>query len=72
MTGMIQLEAADGHRLGAYRAGPDGEAVAGLVVIQEIFGVNFHIRSVTERFAAQGFDAIAPALFDRGRWRRFW
>ncbi|MFQ5566031.1 MAG: dienelactone hydrolase family protein [Paracoccaceae bacterium] len=65
MTGMIQLEAADGHRLDAYRAGPAGEAAAGLVVIQEIFGVNAHIRSVTERFAAQGFDAIAPALFDR-------
>jgi len=62
---MIRLEAADGHRLDAYRAGPAGEAVAGLVVIQEIFGVNSHIRSVADRFAAQGFDAIAPALFDR-------
>jgi carboxymethylenebutenolidase len=65
MTGMIQLQAADGHRLDAYRAKPDGTPVAGLVVIQEIFGVNSHIRSVADRFAAQGFDAVAPALFDR-------
>jgi carboxymethylenebutenolidase len=62
---MIRLSSADGHRLDAYRAGPAGEGVAGLVVIQEIFGVNSHIRSVADRFAAQGFDAIAPALFDR-------
>jgi len=67
MTGMIQLEAADGHGLDAYRAKPQGTPVAGLVVIQEIFGVNSHIRSVVDRFAAQGFDAVAPALFDRLR-----
>jgi len=65
MTGMIKLQAADGHRLDAYRATPEGTPVAGLVVIQEIFGVNGHIRSVVDRFAMQGFDAVAPALFDR-------
>lgn len=58
----ISLTAADGHRASAYTAG-DGRP--GLVVIQEIFGVNGHIRSVVDRFAAQGFTAIAPALFDR-------
>ena len=52
----------DGHDiLTAWRAGTG----PGLVVIQEIFGVNNHIRNVTDRFAAQGFTAIAPALFDR-------
>jgi carboxymethylenebutenolidase len=62
---MIQLEARDGHKFDAYRARPNGDACAGLVVIQEIFGVNSHIRNVADRFAAQGFDALAPALFDR-------
>ena len=62
---MIELEARDGHKFGAYRAQPDGDVHAGLVVIQEIFGVNGHIRNVANRFAAQGFDAVAPALFDR-------
>jgi carboxymethylenebutenolidase len=62
---MVELEANDGHKFDAYRAQPDGEARAGLVVIQEIFGVNSHIRNVADRFAAQGFDALAPALFDR-------
>ncbi len=62
---MIDLEARDGHKFGAYRARPDGDVRAGLVVIQEIFGVNGHIRNVADHFAAQGFDALAPALFDR-------
>jgi carboxymethylenebutenolidase len=67
MTGPIQLTAADGHKLGAYRARPENRRAPGLVVIQEIFGVNPHIRSVADRFAGQGFDAVAPALFDRVR-----
>ena len=62
---MINLEARDGHTFNAYRARPDGDVRAGLVVIQEIFGVNSHIRNVADRFAAVGFDALAPALFDR-------
>jgi carboxymethylenebutenolidase len=61
----IELEAADGHRLSAYVAEPDGALRGGLVVIQEIFGVNHHIRSVADDYAAQGFVTIAPALFDR-------
>ena len=65
MGEMISLSADDGHALSAYRARPAGVRRAGLVVIQEVFGVNDHIRSVADGFAAEGFDAIAPALFDR-------
>lgn len=61
----IQLVASDGHRLAAYRAHPDGESRAGLVVLQEIFGVNKHIRELCDRYAASGFMAVAPSLFDR-------
>ncbi|MGQ7794097.1 dienelactone hydrolase family protein [Faunimonas sp. B44] len=61
----ITLEASDGHRLGAYLAQPEGMSKAGIVVIQEIFGVNSHIRSVCDRLAAEGYLAIAPAIFDR-------
>jgi len=61
----IQLTASDGHQLDAYKADPEGPAKAGLVVIQEIFGVNVHIRDVCDRFAAQGYAVLAPAMFDR-------
>jgi len=61
----LNLTASDGHRLGAYRADPAGTPVGGVVVIQEIFGVNHHIRSVCDRLAAEGYAAVAPALFDR-------
>jgi carboxymethylenebutenolidase len=61
----ISLTAADGFKLGAYRADPQGKPKGGLVVIQEIFGVNHHIRAMCDRFAAQGYVAIAPAVFDR-------
>jgi carboxymethylenebutenolidase len=60
----INLKAADGHTLSAYVAGPDS-ATKGLVVIQEIFGLNHHIRDMADRFAAQGYAVCAPALFDR-------
>lgn len=62
----VSLTASDGHKLSAYTAGPT-DAKRGVVVIQEIFGVNHHIRSVVDRFAAQGYLAIAPAVFDRVR-----
>jgi carboxymethylenebutenolidase len=62
----ITLTAADGHQLGAWRAGPEG-ATRGLVLAQEIFGVNQHIRTMCERFAAEGYAVVAPALFDRIR-----
>ena len=61
----IELTAADGFRLSAYRADPAGMPRGGLVVAQEIFGVNSHIRGVCDGFAADGYVAIAPALFDR-------
>ena len=65
MGSIIDLTAADGHRFGAYVAQPVGKARGALVVAQEIFGVNSHIRSVADGYAADGFLAIAPALFDR-------
>jgi carboxymethylenebutenolidase len=61
----IQLTAEDGHGLSAYRAAPTGTPRGGLVVAQEIFGVNSHIQSVCDGYAADGYVAIAPALFDR-------
>jgi carboxymethylenebutenolidase len=61
----IRLKASDGHELDAYVARPAGEAVAGLVVIQEAFGVNRHIRSVADGYAKDGFLAVSPALYDR-------
>jgi carboxymethylenebutenolidase len=61
----ISLEAADGHRLAAYRACPRTPPQRALVVLQEIFGVNAHIREVCEGFARRGCLAVSPALFDR-------
>jgi carboxymethylenebutenolidase len=61
----ISLRAADGQEIGAYLAHPDLEPIAGLVVVQEIFGVNDHIRRVCDGWAKDGFLAVAPALFDR-------
>ncbi len=65
MSERVRLTAADGHELDAYVAKPTEEPIAGLVVLQEIFGVNQHIRSVADSYAKDGFLAIAPALFDR-------
>jgi carboxymethylenebutenolidase len=65
MSKVVKLQANDGHELDAYVAQPEGQPRAGLVVVQEIFGVNQHIRSVADRFAREGFYAVAPALFDR-------
>jgi len=62
---MIELKAADGHKFAAYRAEPQGKPRGGLIVVQEIFGVNSHIRGVADGYAADGYLAIAPALFDR-------
>ena len=59
------LNTADGFVLSAYRADPAATPRGGLVVAQEIFGVNSHIRSVCDGFAADGYAVIAPALFDR-------
>jgi carboxymethylenebutenolidase len=65
MGTMIELTAADGHKLAAYRADPQGKPRGAIVVIQEIFGVNRHIQQVADGYAADGYLAIAPALFDR-------
>ena len=65
MSETIELQASDGQILSAYVARPSEEPTGGLVVIQEIFGVNAHIREVTDQWARHGFLAIAPALFDR-------
>jgi len=61
----IKLTASDNFQLGAYRADPSAAPKAAVVVIQEIFGVNHHIRSVCDRLAGEGYVAIAPAIFDR-------
>ena len=63
--GMLQLRAKDGHSLSAYMAAPEGKPRGGVVVIQEIFGLNSHIKRVTEQYAGLGYLAVAPALFDR-------
>jgi len=61
----IELTAADGYKLSAYRAEPQGKPKGALMVAMEIFGVNSHIRSIADGYAADGYLAIAPALFDR-------
>jgi carboxymethylenebutenolidase len=60
----ITLTAADGHKFSAYRASTDG-ATMGLVVVQEIFGVNSHMRFASDTLAESGFDVVCPAIFDR-------
>ena len=63
----IKLTAKDGVQIGAYVAKPAGAPKGGVVVIQEIFGVNQHIRAVADQYAAQGYLAVAPALYDRAQ-----
>ena len=67
MAKTIELKAADGHSFDAYVAEPAGKPRGAIVVIQEIFGVNSHIRSVADGYAADGYLAVAPALFDRAQ-----
>ncbi|MAQ55806.1 MAG: carboxymethylenebutenolidase [Rhodospirillales bacterium] len=61
----LSLTTSDGHILNAYSALPDGETKGGMVIIQEIFGVNDDIRETVDNFAREGYHAIAPAMFDR-------
>ena len=61
----IKLTASDGFQSSGYRADPAGAPKGAIVVIQEIFGVNHHIRSVCDRLAGTGYVAIAPSIFDR-------
>lgn len=65
MAAFIRIPAPDGHRFDCWEARAVGEPRGAVVVLQEIFGVNPHIRSVCSRLAADGYDAYAPALFDR-------
>ena len=65
MGDWIELTAADGSKLSAYRTEPVGPPRGALVVAQEIFGVNSHIRGICDSYAADGYATIAPALFDR-------
>lgn len=66
MGEIVQLHAKDGHVLDAYVVQPGVPAKGGLVIVQEIYGVNAHIRAVADRFADEdGFVVVAPALFDR-------
>lgn len=67
MGAWVECLAQDGHRFGLYRAEPRGKARAAVVVVQEIFGLNAHIRETCDRYADAGFIALAPALFDRVR-----
>ena len=62
---MVRGKAADGHELGVYRAEPAGAPRGAVVVAQEIFGVNSHIRAVCDDYAKEGYLTVAPALFDR-------
>ena len=65
MGSFITLTASDGHSFQAWESRPSGTPRGAVIVIQEIFGVNSHIRSVTDAYAADGYLAIAPALFER-------
>jgi carboxymethylenebutenolidase len=65
MPQKITLKAADGHEFDALRADPAGKPKGGIVVIQEIFGLTPHMHRLVDHFAADGYAAIAPALFDR-------
>ena len=65
MGTMIELQAADGNWVPAYEARPAGTPKGAVVVIQEIFGVNSHIRNVADGYAAEGYVAVAPAAFHR-------
>jgi carboxymethylenebutenolidase len=67
MGSMIELQAGDGHKFAAYRAEPSGKARGAVVVIQEIFGVNSHIKAVADGYAKDGYLVIAPAMFDRAQ-----
>src|SRR3954451_9303319 len=67
MGKFIELKAADGHKLAAYISEPAGKPRGGVVVIPEIFGVNSHIQQVADGYAADGYLAVAPAMFDRAQ-----
>ena len=65
MNEIIEITAKDNHQFSAYISQPSGKPKAGIVIIQEIFGVNTHIKEVTDLYASKGYLCIAPSLFDR-------
>ena len=65
MAQRITVESADGHKIGAWRADPAGTAIGGIVVLHAVFGLTDHMGDVCDGWAAEGFAAIAPSLFDR-------
>jgi len=65
MSGTVKLTAADGYVLDAYRADPAAAAKGGVVVLQEVFGLNPYIHEVCEDYARRGYAAVAPSLYDR-------
>ena len=66
MAGAFEtMTMSDGAQISVFRARPDGERRGGLVLVQEIFGVTDHIREMAEEYAADGYEVLAPALFDR-------
>lgn len=65
MSEWVKLTAQDGHELQAYVARPEGEAIGALVLVQEIYGINAHVRSICDGYAKDGFIVVAPAIFDR-------
>ena len=62
---LIQIQSRDGFTFDAYRVAPTGPRKGGVIVIQEIFGLSDHIKEMTERFGAAGYEAIAPSMYDR-------
>ena len=67
MGSKVSLTASDGHELGAYLAPPRGARRGGLVIMHEAFGVNDYIRMTVDQYAAEGYETIAPAIYDRQR-----
>ncbi len=65
MGEMIKVRGADGFEFGAYHAAPDGERKGGVIVIQEIFGIDRHVIRDVDRWASLGYEAIAPSMYDR-------
>ena len=62
---LIQIQSRDGFAFDAYRVAATGPRKGGVIVIQEIFGLSDHIKDMTERFCAAGYEAIAPSMYDR-------
>jgi len=62
---MIRAKSRDGFEFAAYHVEPTGPRKGGVIVIQEIFGISDHVKEMTERFGAAGYEAIAPSMYDR-------